>query len=398
MAIPPHYLHIYQKPKQGNSFLRRYPVYNYRHNINIVGWFDTASADLAVSDKDGEAFLQDYIGNRVAVFVDNPMEPIWEGMISRISFQIGTVTFTNSLDDMCNRLALTYQNPSAASPQTTTTSYLDNTASQAIYGIKESILQLNVDPNTTSARRDAIKALRLAIRSWPLTSSVFNSTGQRGLLKIEMQGFYRTLDWDHYDNGSASNADADVIVKNVMQGNINGATFFDKNDTSLINANSAFNIAPRSQTGLTRWQFLQSIQEAGDGAKRWIMGVTPTDANTGTRRFYYRKADTNCKYIVYQRDGIGVIRSLYGQKVDPWRVVPEGSIRLNDALVGWDLPGDDPRLSFLASIQYDAERQSIAWQSEDNTTFEGIFRLSSLYNPVESTTGVGKSPVRQVYV
>lgn len=402
MPIPPHSLHIYQKPKQGNDFLKRYPVFNYRHSINAVGWFDTASCEIAVrSIKEGEIFLQDYIGNRVAFFVDNPMEPIWEGMISRIAFQIGTVTFTNSMDDMCNRLALTYQNPTIAAPQTITSTYIDNLASQAIYGIKESILQLNVNPDTSTTRRTAIRALKLAIRAWPLTSAVFNSTGQRGLLKVEMRGFYQTLDWDHYNSAVTTEPNANVLVQEVVQGNINGSTFFDDTDASLMDSNVSFVAKRLSQTGLTRWQMLQTIQEGGDGGNRWIMGVTPTDPNLGTRRFYYRKAldaVTDIRYIVRQTDGMGVIRNIYGQKVDPWRVTPDGRIRLNDALVGWDLQGDDPRVSYLASIQYDAERQSIAWQSEDNITFDGIFRTSSYYNPLETTAGVGHAPSRQTYV
>lgn len=399
MTIPVHYLHVYQKPAQGNSFMRRYPVINYRHSINAVGWFDTASCDIPVrSIKEGELFLEQYIGNRVAVCVDNPMEPIWEGMITRIAFQIGTVTFTNSMDDMCNRLALTWQNPNLAAPQTQTSTYLDNIASQAIYGIKESIVQLNIDHMSSSVRRDAQRALRLAIRSWPLTSSVFNSTGQHGLLKIEMQGFYRTLDWDHYSSALATGANADVIVAEIVSNNINSTTFFNDGDSGLINANAAFAMNRNCLAPVTRWQFLQQIQEAGDGVHRWIMGITPTDANTGTRRFYYRQAITTVKYTVRQNDGMGVIRSLYGQRVNPWQVVPDGSVRLQDALVGWDLQGDDPRVSYLASIQYDAEQQSVAWQSEDNITLDGIFRLSSYYNPLESTAGVGHAPSRQTFV
>jgi len=399
MPIPPHYLHVYQKSKQGNTFLRRYQAFNYRHSIKAVGWFDTASCELALSGKEAELFLEQYIGNRVAVFVDNPVEPIWEGMITRITFQQGTVTFTNSMDDMTNRVAVTYQSPNLAAPQTNTSTYIDNLASQAIYGIKESILQLGVTPEAASnARRDAIRALRLAIRSWPLTSAVFNSSARAGLVKVEMRGFYQTLDWDHYSSVVTTAPNANVLVQEVVQGNINGSTFFDDTDASLMNSNVSFVARRESQVGLTRWQMCQTIQEAGDGVHRWIMGVTPTDANLGTRRFYYRQADNTVKYIVRQSDGMGVIRNIYGQKVDPWRIVPDGSVRLNDALVGWDLQGDDPRVSYLAVVQYDAERQTIAWQSEDNITFDGIFRLSSFYNPVESTAGVGKAIPRQTYV
>ncbi len=403
MTIPVHVLHVYDKPALSNNFLKRYRTYNYTHKIRAVGGFDTASCELALSGKEAELFLEQYVGNRVAIYVDNPAEPIWEGLITRISFQEGTVTFTNSLDSFYNRIGMIYQNPNAAPPQVTTTAYIDALASQAIYGIKETLLNLNVDANASNVRRDAIRALKLATHGWPITSSVFNSEGRQGLVRVEMQGFYKTLDWDHYATGGGAVLAANTIVTNVMQANINGTTFFDDTDTSGISANASFSIVSVSQTGMSRWQYLQTIQEAGDGVHRWILGISPTDPNTGTRRFYYRQADENVasaiKYTVRQKDGLGIIRNVYGQRVDPWRVTPDGRIRLNDALVGWDLQGDDPRISYLSSISYNAERQSVSWQSEDDTTLDGIFNLSAYYNPMEATTGssIGSSKPLNFY-
>lgn len=43
MTIPNHSLNIYQKPKLGTSFVKRLLIYNYRHSINAIGGFDSAS-------------------------------------------------------------------------------------------------------------------------------------------------------------------------------------------------------------------------------------------------------------------------------------------------------------------------------------------------------------------
>jgi hypothetical protein len=73
MAIPLHAVHIYQKPKVGNGFLRRLQAFNYQHSINAIGGFDTASCDVALRSVDeAQQFLDQYIGNRVAIYVDNP--------------------------------------------------------------------------------------------------------------------------------------------------------------------------------------------------------------------------------------------------------------------------------------------------------------------------------------
>jgi hypothetical protein len=115
MYTQPHTLSLYQKPALGNDFLRRLPVYNYRHTIAAVGGFDTASCDIAIrSREEGQQFLDQYIGNRVAFYVDNPVEPIWEGFINRMTFDAGGVQYTISLDEMTNRVTVTYTDVAAS--------------------------------------------------------------------------------------------------------------------------------------------------------------------------------------------------------------------------------------------------------------------------------------------
>lgn len=73
MTIPTHTLHLYQKPKLGNGFIRRYPALQYTHKISAMGGFDTASCNIRLTVPEAEMALADWIGNRVAIFVDNPV-------------------------------------------------------------------------------------------------------------------------------------------------------------------------------------------------------------------------------------------------------------------------------------------------------------------------------------
>ena len=76
----------------------------------------------------------------------------------------------------------------------------------------------------------------------------------------------------------------------------------------------------------------------------------------------------------------------------PWRVLPDRGIRLQDVLVGWNGMGDDPREAYLEVIEYDAESQSVAWQTSDNINIEGAFQLRQYYKTHGSRFG---APPRQ---
>src|SRR2546428_254708 len=103
MAIPIHHIHIYQRPAQGSAFLRKHPVYSYQHTITNQGWFDTASCDIAVrSEGEGFNILEAYLGCYVAIYVDNPAQPIWEGLINRITFNSGKASYSIGMDEMAN--------------------------------------------------------------------------------------------------------------------------------------------------------------------------------------------------------------------------------------------------------------------------------------------------------
>lgn len=383
--MPPHFLNLYHKPKIGTGFIRRYPVFNYRHKIASVGWFDTASCDLLISRQEAEIFLDQYLGNRVAFYVDNPAEPIWEGLVNRITYQVANVTFTASLDKLYNRVQVQWN--SASTVNTTTAD--NNTDSQSIYGIKQGVVDANLTYNV--ALPNALSDQLIVTQAWPRISTAFGS-GNAVLMSVEFVGFYHTLEWEIRADATNAQVNASVIVSNCISNLANGTTFFDNSDTSLITTNSAFTPNRLQRNGLTAWQVLQSVQEAGDAAGTpWVMGITPTEFGTNTRLFYYQAGNTAIEYTVRLTDGMK-IRNLYGGYVSPWTVKPDRSIRLQDVLVGWNGLGDDPRESYIEVIEYDAESQSVAWQTSDNVELEGAMQLRRFFKAHGQRFG---APARQ---
>lgn len=385
MPLPTHSLNLYQKPKLGTSFIKRLPVYNYKHSINAIGGFDTASCDIAVRSRDeGQQFLDQYIGNRVAFFVDNPVEPIWEGFINRMSFNAGNVQYSAGLDEMCNRARSLY---TPAAGGTTQTAVTNNTASQAIYGIKQEQIDLGYMGNGSGVT--LMQQVLLAQRAYPKTS-MQPSQGAGGLLHIEFLGFYHTLEWEDYRQAVAGNVQLGNLVDTILGGVVNTTTFFDNGDTTLTAANTSL-IDGQTVNGETKWQVLEKIAEHGDASNYWVIGITPTDFQLGTRRFYYQTASTTVTYTARQADGLR-IRNLYGQLIDPWRVRPDTGIRVSDMLIGWNGVGDNPTETYIKKIDYDANTQRATYSGDDDVTAEGVFNFKRFNNAIGKRLG---APRRQ---
>lgn len=371
----PHTMKLYQKPAVGDGFVKRLNVYNYRHTISAVGGFDTASCDIAIRSRDeGQQFLDQYIGNRVAFYVDNPVEPIWEGFINRMTFDAGGVQYTISLDEMANRIVVLYTT-AATSPATTQSAAASattkSTYSQSLYGIKEEQIDLGLMTNGTGATvlRDTV----LAQKALP-KSSILPSSGGGGMLHIEFLGFYHTLKWENYrDNATASAPQIGALVDTIITGLLNGTTFFDNADTSLTIANTS-TINQQVAKGESAWDILSKLQEMGNTTSYFVIGITPTDYRTGTRRFYYQVASTDIVYTARQADGLR-IRNLYGQLVPPWTVRPNAGVRVSDMLIGWDGIGDNPTETYITKIDYDANQQSVIYSGDDDISAEGAFNF-----------------------
>lgn len=377
--MPKHFANVYQRPVQGHDFLGRYEAFNYKHKISMAGGYDTASFELAVYAVDAD-FWFDRLGCEIKIYIDNPARPAWEGYINRVNWAIGALTYTSSLDELSNRVSVAYSAPSVASTPRRTTA-VNNTASQAIYGVKEGAIDGYLIEGTDVTKMDALQAMVLATQAYPQKSTIFNPQGQgAGLLSVECYGWYHALDWVKYTKTTASAIDADQIMTDILSTYPNDEFFEVTNGQVSVNPSFAQN--PNSRINQTYWEMFQSIQEAGDGSSRWVMGITPSDFNTGLRYFYYRQSNNTVRYIL--RASEGRVRDIYGQLVDPWIVRPDCVCRVADYAIAWNkVVGDDPTTFYVDTCDYDANSQSVQFGSTDNLTAEGSFNLRRYFQ----TTG-----------
>lgn len=390
MTIPTHWIHVYQRPAQGSSFIKRYSVYNYQHTINAMGWFDTASCDIAVhSESEGNNILLNYLGAYVKIFVDNPLVPIWEGLINRIIFNSGSSSYTQSLDEMANRVNCTFTGATNTANQTVA---VNSPNSQAIYGIKHDQIEFGVDTTGgVATQRSQLQNTIIAQRAFPQTSWG-QGQGQTNTIHFELIGIYHTLEWEkQFTILTTGNNAATAKINATLAALANGTTFFDSSDTSQV-ATNAITI-PDQQRGMSTWELLQKIAESGDATNYWIIGITPTDPNKKTRVLYYRQFNSAVEYTARQADGLRT-RNIYGKLISPWLVVPDRSIRVVDTLVGFGSSiTSDPRVTYIQNIQYDANSQQVQCFGTEDTTALAAFLLRRKFKPISRNFG---APLRTI--
>jgi len=405
MSIPLHYINIYTRPAQNSlagvfTFRKRYPIYNYQHVITNQGWFDTASLDLAIrSTSEGNDLLNNYLGSFVQIVVDNPVQPIWEGLINRITFNSGGASYTISMEEMANRVSCLFVGAANAAGETVV---MNNVVMQAVYGIKQDQIEFGPDPTGGAAtQRAQLRDTILFQRAFPQTS-VSQAQGQTNLVHLELIGIFHTLEWEKpFSALVGTNTVAATTITNILGALANGAIFFDNTNLTKVTANAGLTI-PDQQRGQSQWERIQKIAEAGDGANYWVAGIIPTPYNYTTmatvqknRIFYYRVANFAVEYTAFQRDGLKP-RNAFGQRIPPWLVVPDRSIRVEDTLVGFasNLYGD-PRLTYIQSVQYDMNSQQVQWFGADDTTARAAFQLKRAFKPIAKNMP-GSAPLRTI--
>lgn len=163
-------------------------------------------AELRVAGQaPGLAMLLNWLGQRLRIV--NPIgRTVWRGLVSELALGFGGFTVGASLDEMSNRIAITYAAVDATGATTeTTTAWLDNLESQAQFGVKE----LLFSAGESSAEQAAAKQAQLLTGlAWPLgVATVTPAVGAT----VRCIGLYHALGWRYYTNlaGRIENQTAD---------------------------------------------------------------------------------------------------------------------------------------------------------------------------------------------
>lgn len=408
-----HSMAVFQKPPTaasftGLGFIKQYPVFNYGHRKVARGGDESASCSIKCSRSEGERIFANFVGNIVQFYVDAaPINPIFEGLITRVTLRTGGITATRSTDDMANNVSVVFFNSnSAAAVKTENTAVVSSADSVSLYGTKHGTFDAgihynNADKSHKTILRDTLRT----IRAYPQISVSSNDRIEGTIVEIEVKGLREyAWNWSNYSSTDTTMKTASATFEAITARSDlllyppNGAFIYaigaaGSQAVEGIATNAAFNISQESRSGQTYWQFIQSILEAGDANVQYVAGITRSNIFNATRYVYYRAANTTVKYTVRAYEDAGRVRNLGGSIVPGYLVEPDAGIQITDLFANWANAGDNPALSYIEEISYDGETGAVQWASGDNATLEGVLNGGKYF---KRSGGMFNAPVRQV--
>jgi hypothetical protein len=190
---------------------------SYEHSISDQAGFESvaisrdAPADLALTA------LVTWLGGKL-VAAGPDADIIAEGLLTTIEATFGEESRSVSLDPMANRIRVKYT--LAAGGGSGTTSAANDTASQVIYGVKETVQSFE----TTDATDAANKATRLLaeLKNPRMDRRSRAGAGSRSKaapgaqLRCTFSGYYATLDWLTTSSTSTTSTDTGTQVGSLI--------------------------------------------------------------------------------------------------------------------------------------------------------------------------------------
>lgn len=161
-----------------NPVAHPFSLIHQRHAAEAETGYTTA--DMTVEGDAGQMeMLRRWLGYYVVVR-NQRLNVIWAGKITGISYPKGTKLYKLTLDDMSNRIAVTWSQEDAdGNTVSGVTPYADNLDSQSRYGIKEMLKSAgDLDEALALAQRDeALRALGEPLEDTDLYGAATGSTG-----------------------------------------------------------------------------------------------------------------------------------------------------------------------------------------------------------------------------
>lgn len=385
-----HWLNLWQRPAQGRAYIGGFKVGNYRHKLASNGWFEAASCKLRLDNADMQWAFDTWLGAQAEFYVDNAFQPMWEGYVNRITYNMGTYSYTVSLDQMANRVGAVYSAPDVSGTIIQTTPQIDEPDSQSLYGIKEANLEgLLIEGSTVTVYTALVNQQVLSI-SFPQPSISYSlNPSEIGTVTLEFKGWYDTLNWWKYQNTATTVANPQTLISTILGTNPNPGVFVAQAATNIQN-HAGFTKSVEVRTGITAWQAIQSLQEAGDGSSPWVAGVGPRVFGFNRRpMLYYQQANTERKYLIGSQ--VTRIRDIYGAVVPPWAVTPDGGVIITDIAQFARYRGvvQNPYEFYVDAVEYDGDSQQVRFVSTDNTGLEGIYEYNRYYKRIGRKFGAG---------
>ena len=347
------------------QYQRNWEVENYRHRLSATMGFDTCSFDIHGTRDEMEEFFFSGLGRQVTRYSNDGGYICWQGQIMSLTLNEPGFQMRVSLDEMFNRIIVRYipidtsTNPPTESAETSTTA-VNNAASQAKYGVKELIYRPAHITRLNNADATQQGDILLGQYKEPRRSGQISSGDNDPKLFIECEGYMHTLDWVVYNQTVSSGTDnLNTLVAAVLATTC--GQFVASSDTSNSTGLSAQKYFNRDDTGLTVVQTLASLGDTG--LNRWLCNMFED------RKIVYSQSyDINSNIVSYYRSSQNErqeIRDLFGRIIPPWELRPGKWIRTMDVFPWYPTPATLPEDYTALYIE------AIDWSEPDSLQLQG---------------------------
>lgn len=161
-----------------------------RYSAAAIGGSEQAEIEVVGTDELIRE-VHRWLGYYVVIFNDNSNK-VWFGRVTQTTTRRGGRQFTRSLDEMANRIAVSYSyNDANGNANNAVTGWADDADSQLRYGVKE---QLQSQGDATTEIAEALRDNALDLLSMPVKAVSFGGGGQTGG-SLLCRGLWHTTAW-----------------------------------------------------------------------------------------------------------------------------------------------------------------------------------------------------------
>lgn len=323
------------------------------HQISPIwtayGGYWSMSLSWSAKPSEIDEWLDAGLGRHIELYAPTT-EKIWEGYVSSVSANIGSLTVTRGplLDTVANKVRVAFSTVDTSTTPPTVgirafTDWAEDADSQARYGIIERIISVG---GASVSNADDIRDLALNEVAEPATDEVDNlGAAADPTLNVEVLGYYHWLKAYVYNSTSTGETNASTKLAAVIAANPN----------SLLSASSI----EANTLQVPQWENDNRVAESV------IKGIVALGNATNNRTVFGFYNDRGAIYNtipttpIYTRTLAEPEQALKDYTTDrsikPWEVQPGEIVFYSDLLVGRTGTGSllsDPRYLFIEQASY----------------------------------------------
>lgn len=340
---------VYESVLNGESYLQDLTARGtWGHQSRAMGGYWSGTFSKNSNKKEAEEWIENGLDRTIIVYSSSGVI-VWDGFVNKITVQIGDISYSiGPITEIANQVSITYKildtsyNPPREGANTISAA-VDNTSSQAIYGIWPKVLN---GGTTTTVDAEQGRDTYLQLHSFPLVDPPPFSPSDQITLNIECLGHVHKLLYPYTQEINSGTTDASQKIEDILAADPNSII---STDYGLISTNT-LQVNEFEDKRINAIDLINSVVNLGDSSdNRWTWGVF------ADKEVQYNITPSDLKYVKHISDPSSIIYDISGSIIRPHEIVPGNWISYQDMFPGRS-PADtlieDIRASFIESVSF----------------------------------------------